>query len=160
MINIEVFTDGSCMKGRKVIGGYGIHFPNKEHRDLSRPFLHPPVTNQRAELYAIYAAIAIIKKKIKIYDKITIFTDSEYSIKSLTIWMYQWMKNNWQTAGNQDVKNQDILKPLYSIISKQKSKIIFHHVRSHTGKQDRLSIGNSIADKLATDGARRTNDDK
>ena len=33
------------------------------------------------------------------------------------------------------------------------NKIIFTHVRSHTGKQDKHSLGNEQADKLATSGA-------
>lgn len=154
MKNIDVFTDGSFMKKNKILCGYGVHFPNKELPDISRSFKHPPCTNQRAELYAIYVAIVTIKKHIPDFDEIHIYTDSDYSIQTLTKWMYKWAKNNWQTADKQPVKNLDIIRDLlYDVIGKRKNKITFTHVYSHTGKKDKLSIGNEMADKLATSGA-------
>lgn len=156
MKTIEVFTDGSCMKQKGItLAGYGIYFPNGELKNISRNFRHPPLTNQRTELYAIFVTLSIIKKHIDKYDMIMIYTDSEYSIKCLTQWMYNWNMNKWKTSNGDDVKNQDILKKLFSIIIKQKDKIKFTHVKSHTGKKDKLSIGNDIADKLATAGSKK-----
>lgn len=151
MNTIKVFTDGSNIKGRRNLGGYGIYFPNGELPNISRKFSHPPITNQRAELYAIYVALILIKKNLE-YDKVIIYTDSDYSIKTLTKWAKQWEKNDWKTANNEPAKNLDIIKPLMSIIKKM--SVEFTHVHSHTGKRDELSLGNAIADKLATDGAK------
>ncbi len=149
---IKVFTDGAFKKtksGNKC--GYGIYFPNKELDDISRKFTHMPATNQRAELYAIYKAInKILKNKIK-HDKIIIYTDSEYSIKSLTQWYISWDKNGWKNAKNQPVMNQDIIRPTLKLI--KKTMVEFVHVNSHTGKQDFESLGNEYADKLASDGS-------
>lgn len=160
METIEVFTDGSFMKkGGKKLCGYGIHFPNGEIQDISRKFTRDPLTNQRAELFAIYVALILIKKVLE-FKKIIIYTDSEYSIKSCTIWIRQWEKNGWKTAAGQKVKNQDILIPISDIINKiimTDKEIKFVHVKSHTGKKDKLSIGNDIVDKLANNGARKTN---
>lgn len=149
---VEVFTDGSCMKKKNIIGGYGIYFPNKELPNISRKFTHEPITNQRAELYAIYVALILIKKNIN-FDKIIIYTDSDYSIKCITVWGKDWIKNNWKTSTNQSVKNQDIIKPLLDIYLKMKDKIEFIHVNSHTGNTDYKSLGNAEADKLATTGS-------
>ena len=93
--DIIVYTDGSCMGKHKNMCGYGVHFPNAELKDLSKKFTHEPLTNQRAELYAIYKALKRIIKNLK-FDSIHIYTDSEYSIKSLTIWIKNWKKNNWK----------------------------------------------------------------
>lgn len=153
MHDIDVFTDGSCMKKYKTICGYGIYFPNKELPNISRTFKYPPLTNQRAELYAIYVAVVTIKKHIPNFRTINIYTDSAYSINTLTDWMYKWVHNGWKTAGQQPVMNTDIIMKLYDVISKRRNKIKFTHVRSHTGKQDALSLGNEMADKLATNGA-------
>lgn len=151
---IEVFTDGSCMKKKTgTLCGYGIYFPNGELPNISRKFTRTPSTNQRAELFAIYVALILIKKLIKDFDKVIIYTDSEYSIKCLTVWITTWEKNSWKTASNKSVKNQDIIKPLHSILQKFKNKIEFIHVMSHTGKTDTKSLGNEMADKLATTGA-------
>lgn len=149
---IKVFTDGSFMKRNGGKGGYGIHFPNKELDDVSRPFRHSPITNQRSELYAIYVALIKIKKHLE-FDKIIVYSDSGYSIKCVTEWCHKWKKNDWKTADNKIVKNQDILKPLCDIVSKLKEKVQFIHVYSHTGKTDELSKGNDVADQLATNGA-------
>ena len=150
---IEVFTDGSYMKKKTgTIAGYGIYFPHGELPNVSRKFTHEPLTNQRAELYAIYVALILIKKVLD-FDKVIIYSDSEYSIKCLTVWINDWIKKSWRTSTNKPVMNQDILKPLNSILQKFKNKIEFIHVMSHTKKTDYMSIGNGIADKLATDGA-------
>jgi ribonuclease HI len=159
MKTIEVFTDGSSIGQNNKseedrLCGYGIYFPNKELPDVSRKFRHPPNTNQRAELHSIYVALIMIKKKLE-FDKIKIYTDSMYGIKCLTVWGKSWEENDWKTATNKPVKNQDILKPLYDIVKKLKDKVEFKHVNSHTGKKDYESVGNEMADKLATSGARK-----
>lgn len=149
---IEVFTDGSCMKKKCTLCGYGINFPNKELPNISRKFMRKPLTNQRAELFAIYVALVLIKKLLK-YDKVKLYSDSEYSIKCSTIWIEKWKLNKWKTSDGKMVKNQDILKPLDSVLQKFKNKIEFIHVPSHTGKTDYNSVNNAIADHLATSGA-------
>jgi ribonuclease HI len=152
--NIIMFTDGSCMKkpNQKPKCGYGIFFPNKELKNISKPFLVGELTNQRAELYAIYKGIKKVTHNIKL-SKLDIYTDSEYSIKSLTEWIKVWKKNNWKNSQKKEVVNQDIIKKIDRYLQKYKNKIFFHHVRSHTGKKDFNSLCNEKADKLATQGA-------
>lgn len=151
---IKVFTDGSFIKTKYGdLCGYGIYFPNGELKNISRKFIHLPCTNQRAELYAIYKAIKVIITKLKGTKKIHIYSDSEYSIKSLSEWCNNWEKNNWINSKKEPVMNQDIIKPIYNYMKKYPNKIKFTHVRSHTGKQDFESRSNDIADKLATNGA-------
>jgi ribonuclease HI len=152
---VVVYTDGSFIKSKGKSDakcGYGVYFPNKELSNISKKFTKAPLTNQRAELYAIYKAIKKTTKKIN-FNKMEIYTDSEYSIKSLTEWIVSWKKNGWKTTGNKEVSNQDIIKKIDKKLQKYKGKIIFTHVRSHTGKTDKHSLGNEQADKLATTGA-------
>ena len=110
---------------------------------LGHRFLHLPIIK-----------IKLTKNNVS-FDYINIYTDSEYSIKSLTEWIKNWKKNNWKNANNKDVANQDIIKKIDKYLQKYKGKIFFHHVRSHTGKSDYKSMGNTIADKLATEGAKK-----
>jgi ribonuclease HI len=155
---VKIFTDGSYkkLKNNKELCGYGIYFPNAELENVSRPFIHEPLTNQRAELYAILKSLRNLEKhKIK-YDDVIIYTDSEYSIKSVTIWYKTWEKNKWKNAKNQPVMNQDIIRPIIKILKENEGKIKFKHVNSHTGKQDFESLSNEIADKLANEGAMKT----
>ena len=155
---IKIFTDGSFkkLKNKKILCGYGIYFPNGELDNVSRPFIHEPLTNQRAELYAILKALRNIEKNKIQFDSIMIYTDSEYSIKSVTEWYKSWEKNNWKNAKGQSVMNQDIIRPLIKILKSYSGKIKFQHVNSHTGKQDFESLSNEMADKLANEGAIKT----
>ena len=57
---IEVYTDGSLVKkDGKVYCGYGIYFPNHEYKSISRKLTHEPITNNRAELYAILKVLVL-----------------------------------------------------------------------------------------------------
>jgi len=154
MSEIIIFTDGSHIKPKDLCG-YGIHFPNKEFNDISKPFTKKPLTNQRAELYAIYKAIKIVTKFDKNLD-IKIFTDSEYSIKSLTVWIKNWKKNNWISSTGKPVLNLDIIQKIEKLMEEHNGKINFQHVRAHTGKNDFESIHNDITDKLAKQGSNLT----
>ena len=160
---IKIFTDGSYVKATKACG-YGVLFPNKEYENISKPFTIEPKTNQRAELYAIYKGIKTVYKGLKLNDdkdgvnekiNIIVYTDSEYSIKSLTIWIINWKKNNWKATTGKDVLNQDLIVKLDKLIEKFKAKygsIKFVHVRSHTGGRDYESINNDLVDVLAKKG--------
>jgi ribonuclease HI len=150
---ILIFTDGSYIKHSNKCG-YGVHFPNGEFKNISRRFKREPLTNQRAELYAIYKGIKTVQKKGLEYS-IKIYTDSEYSIKSLTIWIKDWKKKNWKSSTGKDVMNQDLIKKIDETIAKNKGKIEFQHVRSHTGKKDFESINNDIVDVLAKAGGNK-----
>lgn len=151
---LNVFTDGSYRKKYNYCG-YGVYFPNNEIKSYGKEFIHKPLTNQRAELYAIFSAF----KRIKLYveehkeiKEIHIYSDSQYSINCLNVWYISWRKNDWKNFKGEDVANRKLIEANLSIIEKIKNngiKIIFNHVRSHTNKQDELSINNDIVDKLA-----------
>ncbi len=158
---LEIFTDGACINnGREpAYAGFGLYFHNKECRsEISRPFVSEPITNQRAELYAIYKALAICKRMdfFKTYSKIIIHTDSMYSINIYTDWIYKWIANDWKKSKNSKdyIKNKDIIFKTWNIYCKNIKKIEFKHVKAHTKNTDYISLGNKIADKLANDGAK------
>ena len=149
--NIIIFTDGACSSNGKSTakGGIGVHFPNKEFNDISKKFTESPITNQRAELCAIQQALATVIVDPTI-DKITIYSDSTYSIKSLTEWIKNWEKNGWKSANGKPVKNLDLIQPIYRTLKAH--KVNFVHVKAHTGGSSFEATGNDKADKLATSG--------
>lgn len=152
---LRIFTDGACRNNGKknAVAGIGIFFPKENLENVSEEFILKPITNQRAELYAIYKALKIVSKN-KLFDKfskIVIYTDSKYSISCVTNWIYNWKKNNWKIKNGDNVKNLDIIVPINNIIEKNKSKIKFIHVRSHQEDESYRSICNNIVDRLATD---------
>jgi ribonuclease HI len=150
-MDITIFTDGACTNNgsMKAEAGIGIYFPNNEYENISEPFTISPITNQRAELYAIYTALIKISQNNQ-YRKIIIYSDSLYSIKSLTIWIEKWKLNHWKTVNKKPVKNLDLILPIYELMQRNKDKIIFKHVKAHTNGSDLESIGNEKADGLAT----------
>lgn len=151
MKDIIVYTDGSCSGNGKCLahGGIGIHFPNKELKDVSKVFKLGCCTNQRTELYAILTAIRYVKKYLDLTNnRLLIKTDSEYSINCITKWVYGWIKNGWMTKNNTPVANRELIEPIHRYY--EKYDIVFEHVEAHTGKQDDDSIANARADELAT----------
>ena len=155
---IEIYTDGSYIKkGNNVYCGYGIYFPNYEYKSISRKFTYEPITNNRAELYAILKSIILVNiinlERIKNNQTeiklVNIYSDSEYSVKTFNIWLPQWKKNK------KSFKNPDIINEIETLIQMAPFKVILIHVRAHTGKTDIHSISNNIVDELAKKGAFR-----
>lgn len=159
MNKIIVFTDGACANNGKqnAKAGCGVFYPNKEYENISLKFTIAPITNQRAELYAIYLALISIKKEQEIW----LYTDSLYSIKCLTQWIKIWKNNNMIGTNGKPVKNQDILLKIDDILKTK--KVSFFHVNSHVNNDTVLNyevnekninefkyICNNIVDKLAT----------
>lgn len=151
-LNLEIYTDGSYFKrGKTVYCGYGIYFPNGEYKNISRRFTHEPITNNRAEIYAILKSIIIanIINKTRKVRKLTIYSDSEYSIKTFTIWYKKWQENK------KDYLNKDLIDEVMIRMKNSPFEVYFKHVRSHTNNTDKQSIHNDSADKLAKEGAIR-----
>jgi ribonuclease HI len=160
MISSEViaYTDGSYIKKNSTIKcGYGIYFPNGEYKSVGRKFTHEPITNNRAELYAILKTIIFTNKidnqreknnELRL-KKLTIYSDSEYSVKTFNEWLPKWLTNK------KPYKNPDLINQILDHIKNSPFKVFFVHVRSHTGKNDPHSINNDKADELAKKGGQR-----
>ncbi len=154
-MSIEVYTDGSYTKKGKIeYCGYGIYFPNGEYKNIGRKFTHEPITNNRAELYALQKTILICNIIYNENDKyknnknfcVNIYSDSEYSVKTINIWYKNWIKTK------KEYLNADIIDKIMDLISKSPFKINITHCNSHIGIH-----GNEMADKLAKKGAFREN---
>lgn len=157
---INVYTDGSLIrKGKDVYCGYGIFFPNGEYKSISRKFTHEPITNNRAELYAILKSIIICNiiniKRIQKHETpvsiLNIYSDSEYSVKTFNEWLPNWIKKK------KEYMNPDIINQIVDHLAQAPFKVNFHHVRAHTGKNDPHSVANNVVDELAKRGAFRKN---
>ena len=140
-----VFTDGSCRnkEGNKK-AGCGIYFGKEDPRNISRRLLINP-TNNRAELSAILECLQIVSKYKEPY---IIITDSKYSYDCLLKYSKKWEQTDWITIEGHAVKNRELIEPAYNILKRNK-QIGLRHVNSHTGYNDKFSIGNYEADKLA-----------
>jgi ribonuclease HI len=129
--SLIVFTDGSSL-GNPGPGGWGalLAYPKlDEIIELGGTKLK--TTNNEMELTAIVSALSYA---INSQAHIHIYTDSQYAINGVTKWMYGWVKNGWQTATKEPVKNKEIFEALHSLITERgKDSISWHHVRGHVG---------------------------
>ena len=147
-----IYTDGACKnngyKDREVSAGIGVHFSRTNESsidDISEKLDIATPTNNKAELLAIDKSLELCIKN-RINKDIVIYTDSQYSIDAITKWYDQWDKSGKLHSGGK--KNIEYLTSI-----KDKLKLLdvsFIHVRGHTKKDDVHSLGNCIADDLAT----------
>ena len=146
-----VYTDGSCINNGtpKASGGIGIYYEDgtKISRPLAKSYRQ---TNNVAELEAI---LVVLRNQVNSGSSsditpvspsdITIVTDSEYSIREIS--------NTHERSG--DYPNKSLICEARDLIARLPG-VALMHVRAHTGKLDRHSVGNSIADQLALEAAR------
>ena len=153
-----IFTDGSQLRESKtykslsVSWAYVIKEKNNNVIHSESGKLNMNDNNQRAELISIFNALQWCFKNLKGSYDIHIYTDSEYSLKCLTLWIYSWKKSNWKNSKRQDVKHRDVIEPCFELIQIMKKNSInvkINHIRSHTENKDFFAMGNNDADKLA-----------
>lgn len=147
---IIIYTDGACKnngsKSKYVSAGIGVHFSQDNYvqmHDISKKLDIDSPTNNKAELIAILFALQECHKH-NINKKIIIYTDSQYSIDAITKWYDQWVK----TDNLKNKKNVSFIRSIKTIM--KTLDVSFIHIRGHTKKQDKHSIGNERADNLAT----------
>jgi ribonuclease HI len=126
------FTDGSFKDGNM---GFAVVRADKK-QVLFGPLgkTYGLATSQRAELSALLHAVIWIKK-FKL--NAIIYTDSEYSLKTLTIYIPSWIQKygeepeDWKTSTGTVPANLDILLP---ILERLKG-IKLEHVKAHQGNK-------------------------
>ena len=149
-----------------MISKFGVYFGMKS---INISHQETKATINQCELLAIKYTLFVLdnyKKQIKKYQKehpnniINIVSDSEYCIKSLTLWIGAWLKYNWKTQLDEPVKNKEIFTSINLLMSKLKLHKIrykFIHFNSHqppplsNPKEMFLWKGNQLADYLAKD---------
>jgi len=144
---LYVFTDGSYMNG---IHRYAYILPQL-NIEFSRSL--EVSTNNRNEFMAILDSLDLIdRENLYIgYRKISIVSDSEYCIKTITIYSQNWFSKDG-TILDKSKKNLDIIKSILDISKKIPIEIDYIKIKSHTNNLDILSTYNSKVDKLAKTG--------
>ena len=140
-----VYMDGGCSKngceGAK--SGLGIYFGENDPRNVSNK-LEGKHTNNVAELQAMICAFSIVQEDLKQGKTITFVSDSEYAIKCAN----SYGKTQHLLSWEKDIPNKDLVKTLYESCS-QYNNLQFLHIKAHTNKKDKHSMGNENADLLA-----------
>ena len=147
MSKFIIYTDGACTNNGKknAACSIGIHYSEKNDikiKDVSRLLNVPKPTNNVAELTAIKEALLSIEE-YNIESYIYIYTDSEYSLNTITKWFPKWTDKQKLKK-----KNIPLIEEIYKLYDKY--PVFLYHIKAHTNKQDEHSLGNEQADKLAT----------
>ncbi|KAJ7165503.1 ribonuclease H-like domain-containing protein, partial [Mycena crocata] len=136
---IKVYTDGSCLHNGKphARAGAGVFVgPNNKFNTSLR--VTGEQTNNRGELLAILYCLSIIPAN----RRIDIYSDSEYSIRSIVYWAPGHAEAGWKCA------NSDLIQDIVSWIKFRTAPVHFYHVKAHSGNQH-----NDAADAAAKIGA-------
>lgn len=137
--NIVVITDGSCSPNDGT-GSGGWAYIVKENGVIIRQESGREIrtTNNRME----FAAILYALRSFVLPTYLTIRTDSQYAMKSITAWARGWKTRGWRTSQGEPVKNRDLIEEILTEMDKHKVKIEW--VKGHNGDED-----NEKCDRLA-----------
>ena len=146
--DVVVYTDGACRNNGKAsaAAGYGIYFGPSDPRNESTR-LTGKATNNIAELTAVNRTLQLIENDLKQAKRCAIYTDSTYAILCCGSYGQRCEKKKWPD----DVPNRALLMNTYSLAKQYTDCLVFVHVAAHTGNTDEHSLGNSHADRLATE---------
>ena len=139
MKKVTIYTDGAC-RGNPGPGGWGavLNYDGHEKQLFGG---EQNTTNNRMELLAAINAL----KALKVPCNVDLYTDSKYVMQGIEVWLFNWKKNQWKTAGKKDVKNKDLWQQLDK--ETQRHNIKWSWVKGHSGNP-----GNELADALANQG--------
>ncbi|MFZ2448309.1 MAG: ribonuclease HI [Syntrophobacteraceae bacterium] len=131
-----MFTDGACA-GNPGPGGWCaiLRFKTVEKEICG---FEKQTTNNQMEMRGVIEALRRLKEPCHV----VVHTDSQYLHKGFTIWMKQWKRNGWKTAGKMPVKNRDLWQTLDELAKKHEIEWVW--VRGHAGHPE-----NERCDELA-----------
>lgn len=143
-----IYTDGSS-RGNPGPGGWGAIILDEE-RVVEMGGREDHSTNNRMELTAAIKSLEAVSG-----EEIVVYTDSEYVMKGITEWVYNWQRKGWRTANKKPVLNQDLWQELLAVTESLKAsgkKVEWKYVAGHAGidLNERADvIATSFADNLA-----------
>jgi len=120
-------------------GAYGVIM---EYRWVKKEFSrgYKKTTNNRMELTGVITGLS----KLKTRSKVTIFTDSQYTINGIEKWWaIKWRANNWKKADKKLATNIDLWEILLDLL--EKHEVSFYWIKWHN-----WHLENERCDELAT----------
>jgi len=120
-----IYTDGGC-SGNPGPGGWAYVIINNKEQITNNKEREPVLvvekwgaeretTNNRMELMAVISALEYLRQIRPPAGKASVFTDSQYVQKGMTVWITDWKNRGWKTSGKKPVKNQDLWQRLDSL---------------------------------------------
>ena len=147
---IDIYCDGSVPGNgmNAVQGGIGIVFGEEEFSEVvPKEIYGKKMTNNIAELFDLKRVFEMIKEKTQNDETLyQVFSDSEYSINSITVWSNKLKKEKL------DIKNRGLIMEVFNLYKQVENFVKLEHVKGHS-----FSIGNNRADELARMASEKTN---
>ncbi len=141
---LDVYVDGGCDPNPGP-GGWGA-IVRWGDREWTLSGNDPDTTNNRMELHAAAAALALLGGLLG-RCQVDIYTDSQYLRQGITEWVNGWVSRGWRTSDKRPVKNQDLWRVLHRLT--QAHDVTWHWLKAHAGH-----VLNERADWLATEARR------
>jgi len=158
----SIFCDGACSGNgtRHAYGGWAwafwpgqaqgepMHYGAGKLKTMANESVVPS-TNQRAELTALLESIKWAAAHPQL--KLTIYTDSMYSINCTTKWGPGWRRKGWKRDSGEPLQNLDLIKQLVEL---WRPCWPLQHVRGHQKGSGPEVHGNNWVDRAAVAAAR------
>ena len=133
-----IFTDGSC-QGNPGPGGWGAVYVRDGKVVEERHGQEPGTTNNRMELTAMINGLEMAPAN----EPITVYSDSQLVVKTLTAWAKGWEARGWKRKEG-EVKNLDLVQRAWEL-AHLRPLARLEWIRAHDG-----SRWNEYADALST----------
>ena len=144
---VHIVADESCLgnqfEDRANPGGAAGLLERFDERSgwYRRDFAHfdPDTTNNRMELVALIEAFRMVPEG----RELTVYSDSDLCVKTVTQWAAGWEKRGWKRKGG-PIKNLDLVQELFGL-SRKRPELALEWVPGHSGWR-----WNEYADSLAS----------
>lgn len=141
MPTYEVYTDGAC-SGNPGPGGWAAvirtNVPGLTVITDVASGGAPATTNNAMELMAAIEGLRQTPQSAKV----TLFSDSQYVIKGMTLWVASWKKKGWKTGDGKPVANRELWETLVATAAHR--EVTWQWVKGHASNEF-----NNMADKWA-----------
>lgn len=135
----EIYTDGACRANQSDnnVGSWAfiVYLDGIKKGSKSKATFN--TTNNVQELTAVLEALRWANK---LGESVTIYSDSEYTINSITKWMRGWATKGWKKADGKTIANLEIMQQLYQEYNS--SKHTFIKVSGHSGDHKNEEVDN------------------
>lgn len=137
-----MYTDGSSVSQKPEVGaGWAACITDMNGREfILYGHLPYPATNNVAEMYGVIVALRVGRK---INQFLTVYTDSQYTEKSLNEW-----RGKWESTGF-PVKNRELIHRLFEAHDLHK-RCCVRWIKGHAGH-----AGNELADYWSKEGRKQ-----
>jgi len=133
---IHIYTDGGC-SGNPGPGGWAFVILQETFQGArilaENSGAEKDTTNNRMELTAVIASLETFINIGNATEKITVYTDSQYVQKGMTVWIKDWKSKGWRTSDKKPVKNQELWLRLEALAAGLKVNWVW--VKGHDGNK-------------------------